>query len=165
MIKKILITLCLITTSSSSFADNYKLQSLEIDDLYIRATATGAKVSGGFMTIKNEGSQPDRLLSVTDVSFANTVEIQETIMEKDVTKMRSLSQGVEIPARSKVYLKPGSYHIMFTDLKEPIIYDKKYRATLNFEQSGSITVEFEGERAKGQYKEKHEDYHKEKYKY
>ena len=162
MLKKILITLSLITISNSVLAHEYKIGKLEIDHSYIRAT-TGTNVSAGFMTIENEGDQPDKLLSVTNVSFAKQVEIHETTMDNNVMKMRPLNQGLTIPAKSKVQLKPGSYHIMFMGLKEPIIYDKKYRATLNFEQSGSITVEFEGEKAKDQHKEKHEDHHKEKH--
>lgn len=154
MLKKILITLSLITISSSVLAYEYKIGKLEIDHLYIRVT-TGTNVSAGFVTIENEGDQPDKLLSVTDVSFAKKVEIHETTMVNNVMKMRPLNQGLTIPAKSKVQLKPGSYHIMFIGLTEPIVKDNKYKATLNFEQSGSITIEFDAEEAKGYYQEKH----------
>jgi periplasmic copper chaperone A len=156
MLKKILITLSLITISSSVLAYEYKIGKLEIDHPYIRVT-TGINVSAGFMTIENEGDQPDKLLSVTDVSFAKQVEIHETTMDNNVMKMRPLNQGLTIPAKSKVQLKPGSYHIMFISLTEPIVKNKKYKASLNFEQSGSITIEFNAEEAKGHYQEKHKD--------
>ena len=156
MLKKILITLSLITISSSVLAYEYKIGKLEIDHSYIRAT-TGINVSAGFMTIENEGDQSDKLLSVTDVSFAKQVEIHETTMDNNVMKMRPLNQGLTIPAKSKVQLKPGSYHIMFMGLTEPIVKNKKYKASLNFEQSGSITIEFSAEEAKGHYQEKHKD--------
>jgi copper(I)-binding protein len=156
MLKKILITLSLITISSSVLAYEYKIGKLEIDHPYIRVT-TGINVSAGFMTIENEGDQPDKLLSVTDVSFAKQVEIHETTMDNNVMKMSPLNQGLTIPAKSKVQLKPGSYHIMFMGLAEPIVKNKKYKASLNFEQSGSITIEFNAEEAKGHYQEKHKD--------
>jgi len=156
MLKKILITLSLITISSSVLAYEYKIGKLEIDHPYIRVT-TGTNVSAGFVTIENEGDQPDKLLSVTDVSFAKQVEIHETTMDNNVMKMRPLNQGLTIPAKSKVQLKPGSYHIMFMGLAEPIVKNKKYKASLNFEQSGSITIEFNAEEAKGHYQEKHKD--------
>ena len=152
MLKKILITLFVITFSSSVFAHDYKLGTLEIKHTYTRATAAGAKVGGGFMTINNSGTQPDKLVSVSGVSFAGKVEVHETKMINNVMEMRELKQGLVIPAKGKVELKPGSYHVMFMDLKEPLVKGKKYKAKLNFEKAGSIEVEFDVMEAKEQHK-------------
>jgi len=153
MIKKILITLFVITFSSPVFAHDYKLGTLEIDHPYTRATAAGAKVGGAFMTINNRGSQPDKLVSVTGAAFAGKVELHETKMINNVMEMRELKQGLVIPAKSKVELKPGAYHVMFMDLKEPLVKGKKYKAKLNFEKSGSIEVEFDAIEVKNNSKE------------
>ena len=152
MLKKILITLFVITFSSSLFARDYKLGTLEIKHLYTRATAAGAKVGGAFMIIHNLGDQPDKLVSVSGVSFADKVEVHETKMMNNVMEMRELKQGLVIPAKSKVELKPGSYHVMFMDLKEPLVKGKKYKAKLNFEKAGSVEVEFDATEAKEQHK-------------
>jgi copper(I)-binding protein len=152
MLKKILITLFVMTFSSSVFAHDYKLGTLEIKHLYTRATAAGAKVGGGFMTINNSGTQPDKLVSVSGVSFAGKVEVHETKMINNVMEMRELKQGLVIPAKGKVELKPGSYHVMFMDLKEPLVKGKKYKAKLNFEKAGSVEVEFDATEAKEQHK-------------
>ena len=152
MLKKILITLFVMTFSSSVLAHDYKLGTLEIKHLYTRATAAGAKVGGGFMTINNSGTQPDKLLSITEATFAGKVEVHETKMINNVMEMRELKQGLVIPAKGKVELKPGSYHVMFMDLKEPLVKGKKYKAKLNFEKAGSIEVEFDVMEAKEQHK-------------
>lgn len=153
MLKKILITLFFITFSSSVFAHEYKLGTLEIEHPYVRATAASAKVGGAFMTIVNKGNQSDKLISVTNVKFAGKVEVHETKMTNNVMQMRELKGGLVIPAKSKVELKPGGYHVMFMDLKEPLIKGKKYKAKLNFEKSGSIEVEFDAEEIKNNSKE------------
>jgi copper(I)-binding protein len=152
MLKKILITLFVIILSGSVFAHEYKLGTLEIDHPYTRATAAGAKVGGAFMTINNRGSQPDKLVSVTGAAFAGKVELHETKMINNVMEMRELKQGLVIPAKGKIELKPGSYHVMFMDLKEPLVKGKKYKAKLNFEKAGSIEVEFDAMEAKEQRK-------------
>jgi copper(I)-binding protein len=152
MLKKILIALFVITFSNSVFAHDYKLGTLEIDHPYTRATAAGAKVGGAFMTIKNKGNQPDKLISVSGATFAGKVEVHETKMINNVMEMRELKQGLIIPAKGKAELKPGSYHVMFMDLKEPLVKGKKYKAKLNFEKAGSIEVEFDAIEAKEQRK-------------
>ena len=68
-----------------------------------------------FMLLVNEGGEADRLVGgKTDV--AKVVEIHETVMEGDVMKMQMLPDGLEVPARGEVLLKPGSYHVMLIDL-------------------------------------------------
>jgi hypothetical protein len=155
MLKKILITIFVITFSSSIFAHEYKLGTLEIKHPYARATAAGAKVGGGFMIINNSGTQPDKLLSITEAIFAGKVEVHETKMINNVMEMRELKQGLVIPANGKVELKPGAYHVMFMDLKEPLTKGKKYKAKLNFEKAGSVEVEFYAEDIKDNSKEQH----------
>ena len=44
-------------------AGEYKAGSLEISDPWSRATPKGSSVAAGYMTIKNSGSTPDRLIS------------------------------------------------------------------------------------------------------
>ena len=44
-------------------AGDYKVGTLEIESPWSRAVPKGAKVAVGYMTIKNTGTEPDRLLS------------------------------------------------------------------------------------------------------
>ena len=121
-------------------AHDYKLGSLEIVQPWTRATPATAQSGGGFLTITNKGTTPDRLVSVRSTA-SDKVEVHEVRMENNVMKMRELDKGLEIPAGATVMLKPGGYHIMFVGLKAPFAKDTKVPVTLVFEKAGSLDVE------------------------
>jgi copper(I)-binding protein len=62
-------------------------------------------------------------------------------MDKGVMKMRPLKDGLEIKPGASVELKPGSYHLMFVDLKQPIKKGDHIKDTLTFEKAGSVDIE------------------------
>jgi len=114
---------------------------IKIERPWSRATPGGAKVGGGFLKITNTGATPDRLVSAaTDVS--NVSEIHEMKMVDGVMKMRALGDGIALPPGKTVELKPGGYHLMFMDLKTPLVKDKPFKVKLVFEKAGEIDVEF-----------------------
>jgi periplasmic copper chaperone A len=122
-------------------AGDYKVGTLEIESPWSRAVPKGAKVAVGYMTIKNTGTEPDRLVSgVTPV--AGGFMVHEMTMDKGVMKMRPLASGLQIKPGETVELKPGSFHIMMTDLKQPIQRGKPFKATLKFEKAGDVDVDF-----------------------
>ena len=122
-------------------AHDYTLGSLEIEHPFARATPPNAPVSGGYMTIHNNGAEADRLIS-GEADFADRVEVHEMKMEGDVMKMRQLADGLEIPAGGEVVLKPGGYHIMFIGIDSQFKDGESRNVKLTFEKAGSIDVEF-----------------------
>lgn len=126
---------------TASIAHDYKLGALEIGHPHARATPPNAPVSGGYLTIRNTGDAADRLIGVK-AGFADRVEIHEMSMENDVMKMREVTDGLEIPAGGEVELKPGGYHIMFIGLDSRMAEGETRTATLSFEKTGSIEVDF-----------------------
>ena len=127
-------------------AHEFKLGDLEIGHPWSRATLPGAKVAAGYLTIKNHGSTPDRLVSVS-AEISGKGEIHEMSMKDGVMQMRQLTQGLEIPAGGEVKLEPGSYHLMFKELKAPAVEGVKFPGTLTFEKAGTVKVEFAVEKA------------------
>jgi periplasmic copper chaperone A len=127
--------------AASGMGAEYKVGDLVISAPMAKATPPKAPVSGGYMTITNNGSQSDRLVSVT-TPFAPKAEIHEMTMEGDVMKMRPLAGGLEIPAGGSVELKPGGYHIMFMGLTEPLKEGESRKAVLTFEKAGTVEIEF-----------------------
>ena len=125
-----------------AMAQDYKLGSLEITAPWTRATAPTARSGGGFMTITNKGTTPDRLVSARS-NVSDKVEIHEMQMDGSVMRMRELAKGLDIPPGATVMLKPGSYHIMFMELKAPLAKDAKVPVTLVFEKAGSIDVQLD----------------------
>ena len=118
-------------------AHEVKIGSLEITDLRTRATPPAAPAAGGFLTITNKGSEPDRLVAVSSPGAA-TGELHEMLMDNGVMKMRPLANGIEIPAGATATLAPGGLHLMFITLKEPLKEGGKLPVTLTFEKAGKI---------------------------
>lgn len=93
-----------------------------------------------FMLLVNDGGEADRLIGgKTDV--AKVVEIHQTVMEGEVMKMKMLPDGLEVPAKGEVLLKPGSYHIMLIGMQQDLKPGDTFKLELEFEKSGSIQVE------------------------
>jgi copper(I)-binding protein len=66
-------------------------------------------------------------------------------MTAGVMQMRPVPEGLEINPGETVELKPGSYHLMFTGLKEPLQQGQSVKGTLVFEKAGTIEVEYKVE--------------------
>ncbi len=135
--------------ASAATAHEFKLGDLDIKHPWSRATLPGAKVATGYLTVKNSGATPDRLVSIT-ADIAGKAEIHEMSVTDGVMSMRPLKDGVEIPGNGEARLEPGSYHIMFLDLKAPAVEGVKFKGTLNFEKAGSVAVEFAVDKAGGE---------------
>jgi copper(I)-binding protein len=123
-------------------AGDYKAGSLDISNPWSRATPKGSSVAAGYMTIKNTGSTPDRLVEGSS-DVASKFEVHEMKMENGVAKMRPVKGGLEIKPGETVELKPGSYHIMFVGLKKPLSAGDHVKATLVFEKAGTVSVDYD----------------------
>lgn len=119
-----------------------KLGALTLSDAYIRAMPPHAPVAGGYLSIANAGSTPDRLVRVSSPR-AGEVQIHEMTMQGEVMKMRNLPDGLPIPAGATVSLTPGGYHLMFLKVPEPIASGEVVEAVLVFEKAGAVTLPFE----------------------
>ena len=120
-------------------ADDVKAGDLVISQAWSRATPGGAKVAGGFLTIENKGSAPDKLVAVS-AEIAGKTEVHEMAMDNGVMKMRPLDKGLVIEPGKTVKLAPGGYHLMLQDLKGPFKEGEKVPVTLQFEKAGKVAV-------------------------
>src|ERR1700753_3224718 len=100
-------------------AQEVKAGDLVITQAWTRATPSGAKVGGGFLTIENKGSAPDKLIS-DSADVAGKVEVHEMATTDGVMKMRPVEGGITIAPGKTVKLAPGGYHLMMMDLKSPL---------------------------------------------
>lgn len=128
--------------ATPSLALDYKIGSIEIVLPWSRATPSTAPSAGGFLTLINKGTAPDRLIAI-ETPAAKQAELHEMKMDGAVMRMRELENGVVLPPGQTVELKPGGYHVMFIGLKAPFMKDQKVPATLVFEKAGRIDIEFQ----------------------
>ena len=132
--------LALALAAVPAIAAPVKVGDLILKGAWARATPKGAPVGAAYLTIENDGATADRLTGVA-VDFAN-VQVHEMSMKKGVMEMREVAGGLVIPPHKTVTLKPNGYHLMFMQLKHPMVKGQSFPATLTFEHAGKATVEF-----------------------
>jgi hypothetical protein len=83
---------------------------------WVRGTVEGQKATGAFMQLKSaEGAA----LIAVESPVAGVVESHEMRMDGNVMKMRAIAK-LDLPAGQTVELKPGGYHVMLMDLRQPL---------------------------------------------
>lgn len=100
-----------------------------VKDPWVRGTVAGQKATGAFMELT---SSENAVLLGAASPVAGVVEVHEMSMDKGVMKMRALPR-LDLPAGKAVALKPGSYHIMLMDLKQPLKKGEAVPLTLKVE--------------------------------
>ncbi|HEX3709015.1 MAG TPA: copper chaperone PCu(A)C [Pseudolabrys sp.] len=114
---------------------------LKISAAWARATPGGASVGGGYMTITNAGTEPDRLLGGTS-GVSKMFQIHQMKMDNGIMKMRPVEGGLEIKPGQTVTLDPSGYHVMLMGLKQPLKQGEHFKATLEFAKAGKVDVDF-----------------------
>ncbi len=122
-----------------AFAHSFSQGEIAIEHPWTFTTPPGAKVAGAFMVLHNKGKAGDKLLSAQS-TIAGTTELHTHTMDNGIMRMRAVP-AIDLPSGATVTLKPGSFHVMFFDLKRPLVKGEKIPLTLNFEKSGVTTVE------------------------
>lgn len=111
---------------------------LTIKDAYVRATPPHAQNSAAFMIIKNSTSEKQKLISAKS-DIAARVELHNHILQDGLMKMRQVDQ-ITIEAGAEQALQPGSYHIMFIGLKQPLVDGESVQLQLHFDNGEAITI-------------------------
>ena len=87
-------------------AEDVKAGDLVITQAWSRATPSGAKIAGGYLTIENKGAAADRLVGGSG-DIAGKVEVHEMAMNNGVMTMRPLDKGLAIEPGKTVKFAPG----------------------------------------------------------
>lgn len=103
-------------------------------------------MTGVFMTLENSSAEEVYLTGATSDTEGlteNPLEVHE-VVENDSGEMvmqEVEGQGIAIPAKASVELKPGGFHIMFTNLLKPVEVGSSVKITLEFSNGTTRTVE------------------------
>jgi copper(I)-binding protein len=125
--------------AAPAHTEDVKAGDLVITQAWSRATPSGAKIAGGYLTIENKGTAADRLVGGSG-NIAGKVEVHEMAVNNGVMTMRPLDKGLAIEPGKTVKLAPGGYHLMMFDLKGPFKQGEKVPVTLEFEKAGKVTL-------------------------
>jgi periplasmic copper chaperone A len=138
------IALLIAPFAAPACAEEIKAGDLVISQAWSRATPGGAKIGGGYLTIENKGSAPDRLIHSSG-DIAGKIEVHEMAMKNGVMTMRPVDNGLTIDPGKTVKLAPGGFHLMMFDLKSPLKQGDKVPVTLEFEKAGKVTLSLDVE--------------------
>lgn len=123
-------------------AHGVKAGDLAIDHPYATPTRPGMTTGAVyFRAIRNNGTEPDRLLSAR-TPVAATVELHRMEMDGDVMRMRGVP-AIDLPAKTEVRLRhgtPNGYHLMLPGLKAPLKDGDRFPVVLTFQRAGEREV-------------------------
>jgi copper(I)-binding protein len=95
-------------------------------------------VGAAYLTIKNESSQPDVLLSATSDVAAQTMVHHD--VTTGITETMAPAGPVTIGPGKSLVLEPGGYHIMMMNLTRHLAVGDVIHVHLVFQRAGSISV-------------------------
>lgn len=120
--QRTLLTLLLgLTLAAPALAD-----SVKVEHAWVRATAPGQQVAGGFMNLTADA---DMALIGGDSPISNSLELHFMRMENGVMEMRQMKE-ITLPKGKAVSLEPGGLHVMFIGLKGQVREGQKVPMTL-----------------------------------
>jgi len=137
-----IVMILMLLVVSVSACGGSKGPDIKISNPWARPSPKMATSGAAYMIIENKGGEDDTLIGAeSDVS--NDTEIHEMVVdENNVMHMKPVEgQRLTIPAKGKVELKPGGYHIMLINLKHQLKEGEIVHLTLQFEKSGEMKVE------------------------
>src|SRR5690606_19487509 len=112
---------------------------LVIEGVWARATPGSAMTGAAYMTLSNQGSEPDQLVTAATPA-AERAELHTHLAEDGVMKMRPVD-AIEVAPGERTVLAPGGLHVMLFDLKVPLKEGDRFPLTLTFQKAGTATVE------------------------
>ena len=115
--------------------------AIRVDQAWARPAA-GSGPGAAYLSIRNGGDQPDRLIGARSACCA-TIEIHRTQVSDGRMSMLPVQDGIALEPGATLDLAPGGYHMMLFGLREPLRIGMRFVVTLEFEQNGEIPVEIE----------------------
>lgn len=136
-------------------AEPVQLGSLTIERAWARETAPSQKNGAVYLTVRNDGATPDRLLAAS-AELAERTELHESAFDaQGVARMRPVP-AVDLPPAGEARLQPGGSHIMLVGLKAPLQGGSTFPLLLRFEQAGETRIEVTVESMRGSTRPAHQ---------
>jgi len=114
--------------------------AIQVDDAWARPTSSGP--SAAYLTIRNTGNRPDRLVGARSPCCAS-IEIHVTEIKDDRMSMAPVEGGIGLDPGATLRFEPAGHHLMLFDPVEPLRVGMRFEITLEFDPTGDIPVEVE----------------------
>lgn len=127
-------------TTSTSDSTSPTTPSIDITGQWARTSPMATDMGAAYLTVTSDAD--DELLSAeVDMSVAMMTQIHETVMGDDGAMKMQEVDGIAVKAGIPTELKPGGYHVMLMQLKNPLETGTTISLTLTFAKAGKVTVE------------------------
>ena len=128
------------TVSKSSNINGVVTSStMTMTDYAMRAALGNNPNTAAYVTIRNTGTEADRLVSASCDCAAST-ELHSMATKDGVMEMAEMKDGFVIAPGETLVLKPGGNHIMLMGLKVRPQDGSTINVKLTFEKAGDITL-------------------------
>ncbi len=114
-------------------------EGLKVTDAWVRFAPAAMRTHGGYVTIVNEGTEPQELIGASSPNY-DRVELHRSRVVDGVATMDSVA-SIEIPAGGKVAFEPGGLHLMLIGPKAPLKQGGSVPLRLSFRSGAEIDVE------------------------
>jgi copper(I)-binding protein len=129
-----------VALAAAALSASAQSAAVDVQNAWVRATVKGQMATGAFMTLTaKEGAK----LVGASTPVAGVAQVHEMKMDAGVMKMAEVKGGLDLPAGKTVELKPGGYHVMLMDLKEPLGKDTTLPLTLVFKDAKGVESKVE----------------------
>ena len=121
-------------------AQDIEAGGLLLTGAWAKAAEQDRTLSYAFVTVRNRGPEPDRLVAAFSPAAA-AVEIR--MPDPAVPDgARTLTEGLPIPAAGVVALEPNGPHLFLRGIQQPLGVGDAIRVVLRFESAGAVTLQF-----------------------
>jgi copper(I)-binding protein len=111
---------------------------LAISNVVVLEPLPGTSMTAGYLTVENNSDQPITIEKVTSPQFAR-VEMHETVIEDDVTRMMPLSPLI-VSRHSNIVFEPGGKHLMMSGPPQEIAPGLPVTVEFHYDTSGLLIV-------------------------
>jgi periplasmic copper chaperone A len=141
------VLLAAAAVATASVVAHTQTPVLTVHDAWAREPMGGRNMTGVFVVVENAGATPRAIVSAS-TDAAEKVELHEMKNEGGMMRMSPVRQ-IDVPARGKVELKPGSFHVMLFGIKGKPAAGDTMQLTLTFDDGTKVTTPAQFRRPEG----------------
>src|SRR5688572_22661674 len=123
-----------LVVAAAAHAHQYSVGHLVIGNPWSRPTFEGMPTGVAYLTITNNGTLEDTLISASTPAAAR-VEFHRTSVEGGMARMRPAG-SLTVAPNSTVSAEPGGLHLMLVELKAPLVEGTSVPLVLMFKSAG-----------------------------
>lgn len=120
---------------------------LTLENAWIAEAPPMSKVMAAYMDIQNPGAQAIEIETIASPDFSS-IEIHRTVENNGVASMERLS-SINIAAHNRFELKPGGYHLMMFNPKQPFKAGDSSQLMFTFSDDSTATFTVPVKKATG----------------